>query len=178
MATVCAFTRPRPETADEHRSRSWAGVGVVFAAVLGVQVVAGAVTAASLQGDWYATLPKPTWTPPDAVFGPVWTVLYLMTAAAGSLVWLTRDSEDVCCPLAAFGLQLAANLAWVVFFFGLHMPVVAFLDLLVLWVLAGITLLHFFEVSRPAGWLMVPYWLWVSFALTLNGAIVVLGRLL
>ncbi len=178
MATVCMFTRPRPETADEHRSRSWAGGAVVFAAVLGVQVVSAAVTAASLSGDWYASLPKPTWTPPDAVFGPVWSVLYLMTAAAGTLVWLARDREDVCCPLAAFGLQLAANLAWTVFFFGLRAPFVALLDLLALWVLAGITVLHFFEVSRPAGWLMVPYWLWVSFALTLNGAIVVLGRVL
>lgn len=178
MATACMFTRPRAETAGEHRSRSWEGVAVVVAAVLGVQLVCGAVTAAALQGDWYAALPKPTWTPPDAVFGPVWSVLYLMTAAAASLVWLRRDSEDVCCPLAAFGLQLAANLAWTVFFFGLQAPFVAFLDLLLLWVLAGMTVLHFFEVSRAAGWLMVPYWLWVSFALTLNGAILVLGRVL
>jgi len=176
MATACMFTRPRPETADEHRTRSWAGAAVVVAACLGVEAVAGAVTAAGLRGDWYATLPKPTWTPPDHVFGPVWTALYLVTAAAGSLVWLTRDREDVCCPLAAFGLQLAANLMWTVLFFGLHAPFLAFLDGLALWVLAGITMLHFFEASRPAGWLMVPYWLWVSFALTLNGAILALGR--
>lgn len=178
MATACMFTRPRPETADEHRAQSWTGVAVVVAAVFGVQVVAGAVTAAALRGDWYATLPKPTWTPPDAVFGPVWTVLYLMSAAAASLVWLNRDREDVCCPLAGFGLQLAANLAWTVFFFGLHAPFVAFLDLLALWVLAGLTMLQFFEASRPAGWLMVPYWLWVSFALTLNGAVLALGRVM
>jgi tryptophan-rich sensory protein len=173
--TGCALIRPRPETADEHRTRSWVGVGVIVAACLGVEVVSGAVTAASLRGDWYATLPKPTWTPPDAVFGPVWTVLYLTMAVAGAVVWLARDREDVCCPLAAFGLQLAANLMWTVLFFGLHAPFLAFLDVLVLWVLVGMTALHFFEVSPTAGWLMVPYWLWVSFAAVLNGWILALA---
>lgn len=173
--TGCALVRPHAETADEHRTRTWVGVGLIAIAVAAVAAAGGAVTAASLQGDWYATLTKPAWTPPDAVFGPVWTVLYVMMAAAGALVWLARDREDVCCPLAGFALQLAANLAWSVLFFGLQSPVLAFLDVLVLWVLVGITTLHFFEASRPAGWLMVPYWLWVSFAAVLNGAIVALA---
>ena len=171
MAAACMFTRPHAETADEHRTRSWLGVVLVVVACLGVEAVSGAVTAAALRGDWYATLPKPTWTPPDQAFGPVWAALYLMMAAAGAVVWLTRDREDVCCPLAGFGLQLAANLAWTVLFFGLHAPFLAFLDVLLLWVLVGLTALHFFEVSRLAGWLMVPYWLWVSFAVALNAGI-------
>jgi tryptophan-rich sensory protein len=173
--TTCVFSRPRPETADEHRTRSWVGAGIVVAACFAVEVVSGLVTASDLRGDWYAALAKPAWTPPDAAFGPIWSGLYLMMAAAGSLVWLTRDREDVCCPLAGFGLQLAANLAWTVLFFGLHSPFLAFLDVLVLWVLVGLTALHFFEVSKPAGWLMVPYWLWVSFAAVLNGSILALA---
>jgi benzodiazapine receptor len=173
--TGCALIRPHAETADEHRTRSWTGVALVVAACLGVQAVAAAVTAAALRGDWYATLSKPAWMPPDHAFGPVWAALYLMMGAAGALVWLARDREDVCCPLVGFGLQLAANLAWVVLFFGLHQPFLAFLDILVLWVLVGLTARHFFEVSRPAGWLMVPYWLWVSFAVALNGSILALA---
>jgi tryptophan-rich sensory protein len=176
-ATACMFTRPHAETAEEHRSRSWVGVAVIVAACLGVEAVSGAVTAATLRGDWYATLAKPAWTPPGAVFGPVWTVLYLVMAGAAAVVWLTRDREDVCCPLAAFGLQLAANLAWTIFFFGLQSPFVAFLDVLVLWVLVGITGLQFFDVSRVAGWLMVPYWLWVSFATVLNGTILAMSMM-
>jgi tryptophan-rich sensory protein len=171
MAAACMFTRPHAETADEYRTRTWLGVALVVAACLGVEAVSGAVTAASLRGDWYATLPKPTWTPPAQVFGPVWTGLYLLMAGAASVVWMTRDREDVCCPLAGFGLQLAANLAWTVLFFGLRAPFLAFLDVLLLWVLVGLTALHFFEVSRLAGWLMVPYWLWVSFAVALNAGI-------
>lgn len=169
--TGCALVRPHAETPDEHRAQSWAVGAVIVAACLGVAAVGGAVTAASMTGDWYATLPKPAWTPPDAVFGPVWTALYLAMAAAATLVWLARDREDVCCALAAFGLQLAANLAWSVLFFGLHRPFLAFLDVLLLWVFVGLSTLHFFEASRPAGWLMVPYWLWVTFAAVLNGAI-------
>lgn len=167
---ACALHRPHPETPAEHRARTWAGVAVVVAACLGVEVVSGAITTAAL-GDWYRTLSKPAWTPPDRVFGPVWAALYLMMAAAAGLVWAARDREDVCCPLAAFGLQLAANLGWTVFFFGLGRPFLAFLDVLVLWVLVGITTLQFFEVSRPAGWLLVPCWVWVSFAAVLNAAV-------
>jgi len=175
MATACLFTRPRAETADEHRSRSWAGAVLVVVACLGVEAVVGAVTAAGLRGDWYANLSKPAWTPPDHLFGPAATALCLMLAAAGSLVWLSRDREDVCCPLAGFGLLLAAGLAWAVLFFGAHTPFLAFLDGLLVWVLAGVTLLHFFEVSRAAGWLVVPVWLAASVAVTLNGAVLALA---
>lgn len=167
---ACALSRPHHETPAEHRTRTWVGVGIFFAACLAVEAVSGAITTAGL-GDWYRALSKPAWTSPGWVFGPVWTALYLMMAGAAGLVWATRDREDVCCPLAAFGLQLAANLGWTVFFFGLGRPFLAFLDVLMLWVLIGITTLQFFEVSRAAGWLMVPYWLWVSFAAVLNAAI-------
>jgi tryptophan-rich sensory protein len=167
-ATVC------PPHRDDRPNASWVGVGVIVASVAGVAVVGGLVAAEGVKA-WYPYIPKPAWTPPDWVFGPVWAVLYLMMAVAASVVWLARDRGDVCCPLAAFGVQLAFNLAWVAFFFGLRDPLFGFLDACALWAAVGLCTVQFFLVSRPAGWLMVPYWLWVTFAVALNGSILVLG---
>lgn len=169
--SICALARPHTETPDEHRHRTWVGVAVIALACLAVEVVGGAISAGSARG-WYADLPKPAWTPPDWVFGPVWTALYVAMAVAAGLVWASRDREDVCCPLTAFAVQLAANFAWTVLFFGLRNPLLGFIDILVLWLTAGLTVVHFFGVSKAAGWLLVPYWAWLTFAAALNGAIV------
>jgi len=96
-------------------------------------------------------------------------------AVAASVVWLSRRCDDVCCPLSAFEAQLALNLAWSVCFFGLRSPLLGFLDVCLLWVAVALTTAEFFLVSRTAGWLMVPYWLWVTFTAALNGAILILG---
>lgn len=148
------------------------GVAVIVAATAFVAVLGGAVTATSV-GGWYAHLPKPVWTPPDWVFGPVWTALYAMMAVAASIVWISRDRDDVCCPLSAFGAQLFLNLAWSVCFFGLKSPLLGFLDICLLWVAVAVTAAEFFLVSRAAGLLMVPYWLWITFAGVLNATIVI-----
>jgi len=100
--------------------------------------------------------------------------LYATMAVAASIVWLSRRCDDVYCPLSAFAVQLALNLAWSVCFFGLRSPLLGFLDVCLLWIAAALTTAEFFLVSRPAGWLMVPYWLWVTFAAALNGAILIL----
>ncbi|MBX9626191.1 MAG: tryptophan-rich sensory protein [Gemmataceae bacterium] len=173
--SACAFARPHPQTAGEHRAWTRGGVGVLAAACLAVAVAGGLVTAGPVKS-WYPDLPKPGWTPPDWVFGPVWTALYLMMAVAASLVWLARDRDDVCCPLTAFGLQLTANLLWSVLFFGLESPLLGFLDILVMWGLVGLTTVQFWGVSRAAGGLLVPYWLWVTYAAVLNGSILLLTR--
>ena len=162
---------PDPET---HRSWSRGGVALIVIACLAVEVVGGLVTSGSV-ASWYPALDKPTWTPPGWVFGPVWTALYLLMAVAASIVWLARDREEVCCPLTAFTVQLAANLLWSVLFFGMRSPLLAFLDLLLLWVVVGVSTAQFFTVSRLAGALMVPYFLWVSFAALLNGVIVAMA---
>ena len=150
------------------------GIAVIVLACAAVPAIGAAVSAPAV-GGWYADVPKPSWTPPDWVFGPVWTALYAMMAVSASLVWVSRNVDDVCCPLSAFGVQLALNLAWSVCFFGLRNPLLAFLDVCLLWVMVAVTTAEFFLVSRAAGWLMVPYWLWVSFAAALNGAILLLG---
>lgn len=150
------------------------GVAVIVAACVGVAALGAAVSAPAVDG-WYAGVPKPSWTPPDWVFGPVWTALYATMAVAASLVWVSRNVDDVCCPLSAFGVQLVLNLAWSVCFFGLRSPFLAFLDVCLLWVMVAVTTAEFFLVSRAAGWLMVPYLLWVTFAAALNAAILLLG---
>ena len=110
------------------------------------------------------------------MFGPVWTALYASMAVAASVVWLSRNRDDVCCPLGAFGLQLMLGLAWSICFFGLQSPLLGFIVVGLLWVALAVTTAEFFLVSRLAGWLMMPVWGWVTFAAVLNGAIVVLDR--
>ncbi|MCE9561797.1 MAG: tryptophan-rich sensory protein [Planctomycetes bacterium] len=158
---------PQPPT-------SWVGVVAITVAVVGVASIGGAVMTTAVTA-WYHSIPKPQWTPPDWVFGPVWTLLYTMMGIAASIVWLERNNDDICCPIGAFSIQLALNLAWSVLFFGLRSPLLGFLDICALWVVVGVTMTQFFLVSRTAGWLMLPYWLWITFAGALNASIVLLG---
>ncbi len=164
---------PRPVESGP-RLKSWIGVIAIVAAVVGVAVIGSTVMTGAVR-EWYHSVSKPVWTPPDWVFGPVWTALYTMMATAAAIVWLERDNDDICCPVGAFSIQLALNLAWSVLFFGLRSPLLGFLDICLLWVAAGVTMTQFFLVSKTAGWLMVPYWLWITFAGVLNGSIILLG---
>ncbi|HEX2948946.1 MAG TPA: TspO/MBR family protein [Armatimonadota bacterium] len=124
------------------------------------------------QSGWYATLPKPSWNPPNWVFGPVWTVLYTLIAIAGWLVWKTRGSvRAAAMPLALFTIQIILNGAWTIIFFGQHMPGIAFLDIVILWVFILLTMVVFWRIRPLAGWLFLPYLLWVTYASTLNYAI-------
>ena len=123
-------------------------------------------TMASL-GSWYAGLAKPSWNPPSWLFGPVWTALYAMMAVAGWLVW-RRGGVASGLALRWFAVQLVLNVGWSAVFFGLQLPGLAFLEILVLWVAIAATLVTSWKVSRAAGILLAPYLLWVSFAAVLN----------
>jgi len=114
---------------------------------------------------WYASLRKPDWTPPNWVFGPVWTALYVSMAVAAWLVWRQRGWRR---ELALFAGQLVLNMAWSAIFFGARNPAAAFLEILALWVMILATTIFFWRVSSVAGWLMVPYLGWVGFATILN----------
>lgn len=116
-------------------------------------------------GDWYAGLRKPSWNPPGWLFGPVWTLLYAAMAVAAWRVWKAGEARPA---LALHVVQLALNAAWSWLFFGLHRPGLAFVDILALWAAILATTLAFFPKDRAAGWLMVPYLAWVSFAAFLN----------
>ena len=132
---------------------------------------AGGLFTADSVAQWYTTLHKPAWTPPSWLFGPVWTILYLMMAIAAWLVWRRREVEKAKGALGLFILQLALNAAWSPLFFGLKNPLVGLLDIVLLWAAILATLIHFRKISTAAGALLIPYWLWVSYATALNGAI-------
>lgn len=116
-------------------------------------------------GAWYSTLRKPTWTPPNLAFPAVWTVLYVLIAISGWLVW--RDMGWGW-PFVVFGAQLVANLAWSWLFFGRHRPDLAFIDIVLLWLLIAGNIAAFAPVNATAAWLLVPYLAWVTVAVALN----------
>lgn len=122
---------------------------------------------------WFSALLKPTWNPPSWIFAPVWTLLYATMAVA---LWLVRRepaNEDRLrkVALVLFAIQFALNLAWTPLFFGLRSPGLAFAEICLLWIVLLSTMLAFGRVRPLAGYLLLPYLLWVSFALVLNGTI-------
>lgn len=127
--------------------------------------VVGSLAAPS---EWYAALRKPAWTPPNWLFGPVWTLLYTLMAFAAWLVWHHGGWTRQRGPLTAYVVQLALNGLWSWVFFGWRQPGWAFVELLALAAAIGVTLRLFARVSRPAAWLLVPYLAWVLFAAVLN----------
>lgn len=121
---------------------------------------------------WYATIQKPAFTPPNAVFGPAWTVLYIMMGVAAGLVWSEGwDNPKVRMALNLFIVQLLLNGLWSVIFFYWQSPLPALFEIVALWALIAVCIWQFRRINKVAAWLMVPYLLWVSFATVLNGAI-------
>ncbi len=134
--------------------------------------IIGAVFTTPSLDTWYATLPKPALNPPSWVFGPVWTMLYLLMGISLFLVWQQRakNSKKTTPALIIFFTQLLLNTLWSVLFFGLHSPGLALIDIVLLWVAILFTIISFSRISRPAAYLLVPYILWVTFAIYLNAA--------
>jgi tryptophan-rich sensory protein len=118
--------------------------------------------------DWYAELSKPSWNPPNWLFGPVWSVLYLLMAIAAWLVWREGGLAGAAVPLGLFVVQLALNAAWSWIFFGRHELGLALIEILVLWAAIVATMIAFWRVRPLSGILLVPYLLWVTFAAFLN----------
>jgi benzodiazapine receptor len=143
---------------------------VGLAAWLIVSFIAAAIgSAASVQaGPFYTQLLRPDWAPPPAIFGPVWTVLYVLMGIAAWLVWRVGGFRAAKTALSLFLAQLALNALWSWLFFGWHRGALAFADILVLWALIAATLIAFWRIRPLAGALLAPYLLWVSFAAALN----------
>ncbi|MCF7787669.1 MAG: tryptophan-rich sensory protein [Prosthecobacter sp.] len=118
-----------------------------------------------MPGAWYAALQKPSWNPPAWLFGPVWTLLYMLMSVAAWLVWKRVGFSR---PLVLYFVQLALNAAWTPVFFGAHALVPALIVIVAMWIAILATLLSFRRVNPAAGWLFVPYLAWVSFATVLN----------
>jgi len=121
---------------------------------------------------WYASINKPSFTPPNGVFGPVWIILFFLMGLAAFIVWSKGwKNKAVKGALTLFMIQLILNIVWSILFFGLHSPLAAFIEIIVLWVMILLTMIAFFKISWTAGVLLLPYILWVSFASVLNFAI-------
>ena len=155
------------EMAAMDLKRQVLGLVVLSSVCFAAAGIGGAVTSPQI-GNWYATLAKPSWNPPNWVFGPVWSVLYFCMAVAAWLVWRQKGLAGARGPLALFGVQLALNTLWSCLFFGLHSPGLAFAEILLLWAAIAATTVTFWRRSVPAGLLFVPYLAWVTFASVLN----------
>jgi translocator protein len=137
-------------------------IGVCFAIAF-----AGSTFTPQPGSEWYYhVLNKPSWNPPDWLFPPAWTLLFLLM---GTALYLVSEKEgDKKAAYAAFALQLLLNLSWSAAFFGLHAPGAAFAVIIALWLAILLTIALFRKVSPAAGYLLIPYILWVSFASVLN----------
>jgi len=124
---------------------------------------------------WYATLEKPFFSPPNWIFGPVWTLLYVLMGVSLYLLWTSTRKGDKTKAFMAFGIQIALNTLWSVFFFGLHAPVGGLITIVILLISIALTIRYFWHFSKMASYLLLPYLLWVSFATILNIAIVALN---
>jgi tryptophan-rich sensory protein len=147
----------------------WFALLFWFALCFSVAGIGGRWTAGEISG-WYRTLTRPVIAPPNWVFGPVWTLLYGLMALAAWRVWLAALSPARSWALGLFLVQLALNLAWTWIFFRKHAVGAALIEVAVLWAAIGATTLAFSRVEPGAGWLMVLYLAWVTFAGVLNAA--------
>jgi len=145
---------------------------LVVMTCLVVGYLSGTVTKDSII-TWYPTLVKPVFNPPNWIFAPVWTLLYAMMGVAGGLIWnyLETDKEKVKKAFLFFIIQLGLNALWSYLFFGLHNPLLALIEIIILWLMIFETYNQFKSIDRVAGLLLIPYLLWVAFATILNASI-------
>ena len=149
---------------------------ISLAAALAAAVIGGLATGSSV-ATWYAALRKPAFAPPNWLFGPAWTVLYILMAVAACVVWKQGLAvPGIKLALAAYLVQLVLNGAWSGLFFGLRSPLAGLIGIGALWLAILATIVLFFRVSPTAGYLMLPYIAWVTFAGALNAAILRLNR--
>jgi len=125
---------------------------------------------------WYASLNKPWFSPPNVVFAPVWTTLYVLMGLALFLIWRSQRSRTRDMGIALFAAQLAVNVIWTFAFFGLQNTLYGLLSIIPLWILIAATIYQFYKVEKWASYLLVPYIAWVSIATALNAAVYLLNR--
>jgi len=150
-----------------HGASQWIGLAVALALCFTAAGIGSLYTTPAIP-NWYAALEKPSWNPPNWVFGPVWTLLYLMMAIAVWLVWRERGFTGATLALTLFAVQLALNALWSIIFFGWKNPGLALFEIFFLWTAIFLTMLSFWHISHVAAWLIWPYLLWVTFAGFLN----------
>ena len=160
----------------QYLTRKNAITGLLVVVPIIVSLLLGLITSAQING-WYKTLNKPSWTPPNWLFGPMWAFLYITTAIASAIVYRKWDSNPprVKNALTFYGIQYVFNILWTPLFFLFHWLEVALVDILILLVLIPITGIKFYRISEIAGLIFIPYFVWVFYATTLTIGFVVLN---
>ena len=162
---------------QQPRSQASLVIGLIVSiAVCFLAAAIGGFATTSSVGGWYAAINKPTWNPPAWIFGPVWSMLYLMMGVSAWLVWKNSGFQNSRLALGAFVFQLLLNVIWSVLFFGLRQPGWAFVEIIALWIAIAVTISLFYGHSKLAAGLLVPYLLWVTFAAGLNFTIWSMNR--
>lgn len=145
----------------------------VFCAAVFVTASSGAIFK---PGPWYREMRKPSWTPPDWAFGAVWTVLYIMIAIAGWRAWEIGSGQVLNIAIAVYAVQLFLNAAWSAIFFGMRRMRWALYEVAILWLAVALNIYFFFQIDSVAGWLLVPYLVWVTTAACLNASVLKLNE--
>jgi tryptophan-rich sensory protein len=141
-------------------------IAILIPLIIGA--ISGFFTSEAVTG-WYAAIQKPSFNPPNGIFAPVWTTLYIMMGIALYLVWKQeRNTKIWRQALFLFGLQLFLNFCWSLIFFKLEQPGWALVEMVCLWISILLTIIWFSKLSKVSAWLLVPYICWVSFAALLN----------
>lgn len=149
---------------------------VIFILLCFIVQIVGSFWTKETVSTWYPTLAKPSWTPPDWIFGPVWSGLYIMIAISGWLLYRAEYSNKRTAALMLYGGQLALNFIWSFLFFSLRSPILGLIDIVLLCLLIILTIIKAWPVNRLASLLLVPYLVWVMYATTLNIGIWILNE--
>jgi len=124
---------------------------------------------------WYGGLTKPAWNPPNWLFAPVWTLLFTLMGVASYIIWRYYPKKEAKKALVLYLIHLPVNIFWSVLFFGLQSPLLALIEIVIMWVLILLIIIKFYKVKKIAGYLLIPYLAWVSFATLLNFTIVIIN---
>lgn len=149
---------------------------IVFIILCFIVEIIGSFWTKETVSTWYPTLTKPSWTPPNWVFGPVWSSLYIMIAIAGWLIYKAPHSHKRSTALILYGSQLALNFIWSFLFFSLRSPILGLIDIILLLLFISLTIIKTWRVRPLASILLIPYLIWVMYATSLNIGIWLLNK--
>lgn len=135
----------------------------------------GAIFTTPAINTWYATFEKPVFNPPNWLFAPVWTILFALMGIALYLIWI-NSAQNKRSAYIIFFVQLILNILWSSIFFGAKLPGLALVEIIIMWLAVLLTIIYFYKISKPAGLILLPYLLWVSFATVLNYEIFILNK--
>ncbi|MFA5382405.1 MAG: TspO/MBR family protein [Candidatus Micrarchaeia archaeon] len=149
-------------------------IGFIFLCLL-AGIIGSFFTASNIP-TWYEGLNKPSFNPPNWLFGPVWTALYILMGISAYLIYSKGlKKKEIKFALSIFGIQLILNTLWSILFFGFKSPIFGLICILFLWVFILFTIKLFYKIDKKAAYLLIPYILWVSFATILNYFILILN---